>query len=118
MATLEGLLENIKDAIEAAEDIVEEQSGPLVDPDKSNVATKLTDAETDISTILDPNESPSLDPTDAGDEISVTLTTLPEYADKTEEWAQEAHIEAGNISPDHDSSTRRRCGRPSADQRG
>ena len=60
--TLAEILERIQEALEKSKQAVAGQSPP----DKTTAAARLDDAEGDIDIILDPGQSPSLDPVDSG----------------------------------------------------
>ena len=73
------------------------------DQDKEEVDIWLVDAEADLAVIHDENQSPSLDPTSAGEVMEVTIpaSRLQTCADALE-LAQEAEAEAKKASPDYD----------------
>ncbi len=81
--------------LEDAEEAVGEDTGPLADPVKSEVASYLDNAEQLIDQILDPNVYPSLDPPDAGSGQPMEIpATLPGYAVGCRDLAQDALDEA------------------------
>ena len=87
---------------EDSKDATGENAGPLPEPQRSQVADKLTHAEGIIDGILDPNKNPSLNPTDAGSvDRSVNPSTLPQNAQTCFDLAQQAHAEAGQAAGDH-----------------
>ena len=76
--------------------------GPLDEPEKSRVANDLNAALADIDQILGPNQSPSLDPPDAGSiNTNFDPQTLPGYADTCAKLAQDALDEALSRIVDH-----------------
>ncbi len=102
MSLLEDELHDLEEDLEDSNDAIGESAGPLPEPKKSRVADKLTHAEGIIDRILDPNQSPSLNPPDAGSaDPSVHPSTLPQYAQTCHKLAQQAHVEAGQATADH-----------------
>lgn len=98
------LIEEIVEAADEAEEAVGANTGPLVDPVKSEVAGYLDDLERLIDQILDPNLYPSLVPPEAGAEDPiVNPTTLPEYAVDSRDLAQDALDEAMSLFVDYES---------------
>jgi hypothetical protein len=81
-------VEDVDDEVDDADDDLNNASltigtseGPLSEPDLSSVEARLDHALAAIDRILDPNQSPSLDPPDAGTvDTSVNPTTLQGYA--------------------------------------
>ena len=91
-------LKNVRDKAAALGDSTEPS-----DEDKEEVDAWLVDAEADLAVIHDENQSPSLDPTSAGEVMEVTIpaSRLQTCADALE-LAQEAEAEAKKASPDYD----------------
>ena len=103
MSILDDELEDLEEDLEDSKDATGSSAGPLSEPEQSQVAGKLSNSESIISRILDPNRSPSLDPTDAGSvDTSVSPTTLPEHAQECHTLAKKAHSESQNQNPDHE----------------
>ena len=104
---IDDLIEILKDLVDEADDAEEAvggNTGPLVDPVKSEVAGYLDNVEQLIDQILDPNVYPSLVPPEAGsEEPIVSPTTLPEYAVDTRDLAQDALDEAESLFVDYES---------------
>ncbi len=102
MSLLEDELHDLEEDLEDSKDATGESAGPLPEPQKSRVANKLTHSEGIIDRILDPNQSPSLNPPDAGSvDPSVNPSTLPEHAQTCFDLARQAHAEAGQAGADH-----------------
>ena len=83
-------------------DLVLLDAGLAGAPDQ-DVAGWLDSADADLAVIHDENQSPSLDPTSAGEvmEISIPASRLQTCAD-AQELAREAEGEAKKDSPDYD----------------
>ncbi len=88
-------LEDIYHILEMAQTSVDDQLGPLTDPDLSDVADNLDDALSRIEKILDENQFPSLNPPSAGSiDTSIDPSTLPDYAKDCADLAADAVDEA------------------------
>jgi hypothetical protein len=98
---LRRILEKAKKVRNKAKDIGD--GGTPSEADKELVDGWLNDMEADLALIHDPNESPSLDPTDAG---SVQPATIPtgrlETCEDALDLAEEADTEIGADPPDYD----------------
>ena len=102
MGILEDELHDLEKDLEDSNDAIRESEDPPSEPEKSRVADKLTDGEGIIDRILDPNQSPSLNPPDAGSvDPSVIPSTLPQYAQTCFDLAQHAQAEAGQATANH-----------------
>lgn len=98
------ILKDLLDEADDAEEAVGGNTGPLVDPLKSEVAGYLDNIEQLIDQILDPNVHPSLDPPEAGSaELIVSPTTLPDYAVDSRDLAQDALDELMSLFVDFES---------------
>ena len=102
MATLEDLLEDIRERLRAAEEVVGDQPGPLPEPERATVRSALQRAETESVQILDPGEQPVLDPPTAGHVMSASFSGLPSYAERFKQWGDQAYSEIQKIDPDDD----------------
>ncbi len=88
---LEDMLRDLEDAAEKIGNI----SGPLEEPEKSEVADDLEEVLAAIDQILDPNQYPSLNPPDAGSiDANFDPQTLPDYATSSVQLAGDAVDEA------------------------
>lgn len=103
MSLLDDELNDLEEDLQDSKDITDSSPGPPPEPQKSQLADKLTHAEGIIDRILDPNQNPSLNPPDAGSvDPSVNPSTLPQYAQTCHKLAQQAHAEAKQSNPDHE----------------
>ena len=103
MPTLEDLIDEVEEWLKDAEKETGEAQGPLSDPQKSQVASDLARAETKIDQIIDPLQSPSLDPPDAGSvDTSEDPSTLPEFADTCYALSTAAKVAVLGPTPDYE----------------
>ncbi|MFG0252830.1 MAG: hypothetical protein ACF8NJ_08160 [Phycisphaerales bacterium JB038] len=95
--TLQGWLKDSKDEIgDPAPDPLPEVTAAFVD-------TKTGDSADLIDAIYDPNESPSLNPVNAGSVLtSYNPSTVEDYASDCATLAHQAHTESQETSPDDD----------------
>jgi hypothetical protein len=71
--------------------------------DKDDVSGWLDEAESELATIHDPGQSPSLSPTSAGSEQTPTIPdSRCQTCEDAADLAAEAETEAGQASPDYD----------------
>ena len=99
---LEEKLRELLEKLRQAEQTINGQAGPLSDPDRSDVLDTLDAAEAILDQIRDPQQSPTLSPSDAGDpDLFTPYFNLPSLADLCETYADDARIEAETSSPDH-----------------
>lgn len=100
--TVEDLIDELEEWLEEAEEIIDDApSDPLPSNLRDQVAGKLTETESSIDQILDPDVAPNLDPPDAGSvDQSINPVGLKDYAATAHDLALNARVAAGQSSPD------------------
>lgn len=101
--TIDDLIDELEEWLEEADEILDnEPDDPIPGTTQDSVSTRLDGVEQHIDLILDPKQSPSLSPSDAGEnDQSVTASNLEEYRQITLQLAKEAKAELASSSPDH-----------------
>jgi hypothetical protein len=102
---LKRAIQRIRDALADAADVAN-SVGDGNEPsqtDKDNVSSWMDDAESELETIHDPSQSPSLSPPGAGSAQSPTIPgSRSQTCEDARDLAEEAETEAGKASPDCD----------------
>jgi hypothetical protein len=104
MATLEERLEHLAEWLDDCKTAIgPSPTVPLPASTAAIVSTKTSNSAELIDAIYDPNESPSLDPVNAGTVIgSYDPTTLVDFAADCVTLSTQAHAESQTESPDDD----------------
>lgn len=92
MATLQEILETLRDRMRHSKNIIGSQTGPLTGSDKTNVTNDLSGAQTDIADALALISN-------AGTERHNLAATLPGIASDCDSLAQSAFEEGQEPSP-------------------
>jgi hypothetical protein len=104
MSTLQDELEDLLEDLESAKQVIDEQPPPLPPIGAEKVMGHLNDAESHIDVILDPSQSPSLDPPGIGSADTANYPssdTLASYVDDCISLANDATNALGS-GPDYE----------------
>jgi len=105
MADLAEKLREIRDRFKGVSDIAENvgDGNPPSQAQLDDVTASLGSAEGDLAIIHNSQQSPSLDPPDAGEDQNPTIgTSRLETCNDAQSLATEAETEAGKFDPDCD----------------
>ena len=98
---LRAIRERFKRVLDIAKDVGD--GNPPSQAQLDDVTADLDGAESDLAIIHDPQQSPSLDPSDAGEEQDPTIgSSRLQTCEDAANLATEAEAEGGKFDPDYD----------------